>query len=72
VTHGDRTLARRAWRRRLYAQLHRRPVRAPCAEVGPRGTMVPVGARPATLATGRGGRRQPSREDEAPVACCYH
>jgi hypothetical protein len=27
--------------------------------------MVPVGARPATLATGRGGRRQSSREDEA-------
>ena len=28
--------------------------------------MVPVGARPATLATGRGGRRQPTtREDEA-------
>ena len=65
MTHGDRTLARRAWRRRrLHAQLDRRPVRAPVAEVGPRGTMVPVGARPATLATGRGDRRQPSREDE--------
>ena len=54
MTHGDRTLARRAWRRRLHAQLDRRPVRAPVVEVGPRGTMVPVGARPATLATGRG------------------
>jgi len=67
VTHGDRTLARRAWRRRrLHAQLDRRPVRAPVVEVGPRGTMVPVGARRATLATGHGGRRQPTtREDEA-------
>ena len=54
MTHGDRTLVRRAWRRLLHAQLDRRPVRAPVVEVGPRGTMVPVGARPATLATGRG------------------